>query len=106
MSKHRLVDLDQAIEEINDLVCSMSVCLNRSEYEGMKNMKRRILNVLEDLPFIQPEPKPISYMDCSDALLKMWIDNVLTDGEYNRIMDKLNAFKRLQMKGDSDGKVD
>jgi hypothetical protein len=24
-------------------------------------------------------------------MLKMWIDNVLTDGEYNRIMDKLNA---------------
>jgi hypothetical protein len=35
--------------------------------------------------------KPISYTDCSNAMLKMWIDDVLTDGEYNKIMDKLNA---------------
>ena len=29
----------------------------------------------------------ITYQDCADAMLKMWIENVLTDGEYNRIMD-------------------
>lgn len=34
--------------------------------------------------------EPISYLDCSNAMLKMWMDNVVTDGEYNRIMDKLN----------------
>ena len=39
----------------------------------------------------QEEVKPISYYDCSNAMLEMWMDNVLTDGEYNRIMDKLNA---------------
>ncbi len=37
------------------------------------------------------EIKPIGYRECSDAMLKMWMDNVLTDGEYYRIMDKLNA---------------
>lgn len=37
------------------------------------------------------EIKPIGYKECSDAMLKMWMDNVLTDGEYYRIMDKLNA---------------
>ena len=42
--------------------------------------------------------EPISYQDCSNAMLKMWTDNVLTDGEYNRIMDKLNA----KYRGDSD----
>jgi hypothetical protein len=42
-------------------------------------------------PSAQPEIKPIEYHDCANAMLKMWIDNVLTDGEYNRIMDKLNA---------------
>lgn len=36
------------------------------------------------------DAKEISYADCSDALLKMWMDNVITDGEYNRIMEKLN----------------
>ena len=35
--------------------------------------------------------EPITYADCANAMMKMWIDNVLTDGEYNRIMDKLNA---------------
>lgn len=35
------------------------------------------------------EPKEISYQDCSNALLKMWMDNVLTDGEYYRIIDRL-----------------
>lgn len=48
---------------------------------------------LLSLPSAEPEIKPISYMDCANALLMMWIDNVLTDGEYNRIMDKLNAMK-------------
>ena len=36
------------------------------------------------------EVKPIDYQTCADAMLKMWMENVLTDGEYNRIMDKLN----------------
>ena len=35
--------------------------------------------------------KPISYQDCANAMLMMWMDDVVTDGEYNRIMDKLNA---------------
>jgi len=39
----------------------------------------------------EPEVEPISYQDCANAMMKMWIDNVITDGEYNRIMDKLNA---------------
>ena len=34
--------------------------------------------------------KPIDYQDCAYAMLKMWMENILTDGEYNRIMDKLN----------------
>ena len=36
------------------------------------------------------EEKEIGYHECSDALLKMWMDNVLTDKEYDRIMNKLN----------------
>lgn len=42
----------------------------------------------------QPEVKPIDYQDCANAMLKMWMDNIVTDGEYNRIMDKLNAHWR------------
>ena len=43
------------------------------------------------LPSAHPEQHEIGYSECASAMLKMWIDNVLTDGEYSRIMDKLNA---------------
>lgn len=49
-----------------------------------------IVDALKQLPPIQPEPHEIGYDDCSNALLKMWMDNVLTDGDYYRIADKLN----------------
>ena len=42
-------------------------------------------------PTVEPEPKAIGYRECANALLMMWMDNVLTDGEYGRIMDKLNT---------------
>lgn len=51
---------------------------------------------LVNLSSVQPEIKPIEYRDCANAMLKMWIDNVVTDGEYNRIMDKLNAHWRME----------
>lgn len=55
-----------------------------------------ILNVLQLIDWLKQVPQeddevePISYMDCSDAMLKMWMDDVVTDGEYRRIMNKLN----------------
>lgn len=50
-----------------------------------------VFNALLKLPSAQPETEEIGYAECANAMLKMWIDNVLTDGEYNRIMDKLNT---------------
>lgn len=35
-------------------------------------------------------PTKIGYNDCANAMLSMWMDNIVTDGEYNRIIDKLN----------------
>ena len=57
-----------------------------------------ILNVLQLIDWLKQVPQeddeievePISYVDCSNAMLKMWMDGVITDGEYRRIMDKLN----------------
>jgi hypothetical protein len=46
--------------------------------------------LIDEQPTIQPEPHEIGYKECANALLKMWMDNVLTDGEYYRIADKLN----------------
>jgi len=56
-----------------------------------KPVKMVAVSELESLPSTQPEPHEIGYPECANAMLKMWIDNVLTDGEYSRIMDKLNA---------------
>ena len=58
-----------------------------SSYVGYEMAEK----VVKQLPPIQPEPHEIGYDDCSNALLKMWMDNVLTDGEYYRIADKLNV---------------
>ena len=55
------------------------------------NQTEVILHHLEFMPSAQPEQHEIGYSECANAMLKMWIDNVLTDGEYRRIMDKLNA---------------
>ena len=65
-----------------------------------------VLNVLQLIDWLkqvpQEEPKEydteISYSDCSNAMLKMWIDDVISDGEYRRIMNRLN--KRLKEKAD------
>ena len=54
---------------------------------------RRILDAVKALPSAQPKIKPIDYRDCANAMLKMWIWDVLTDGEYYGIMDKLNKHK-------------
>ena len=56
--------------------------------------------ILDDVPAAQPEVRPIDYQDCSNAMLKMWMDNVVTDGEYNRIMDKLNTWELNRREGE------
>ena len=65
--------------------------------ESMEEMIDRI----KLLPSAQPEVKQISYTDCANAMLMMWMDKVLTDGEYNRIMDKLNEHEKK--KGEDNG---
>lgn len=32
----------------------------------------------------------ISYSDCANALLKLWMENIISDREYSRIMNRLN----------------
>ena len=52
-----------------------------------------LLKTLETIPtadVVPTEPQEIGYDQCANAMLKMWIDDVVTDGEYNRIMDRLN----------------
>jgi len=61
-----------------------------------KGLAKEIAKQINALPSAEPEIKPIGYNDCSNAMMKMWMDNVVTDGEYNRIMDKLNAYWRAK----------
>ena len=53
-------------------------------------MNRPIVDVIEAMPSIE-NTKPVGYSDCAKAMMRMWMDNVVTDGEYLRIMDRLNA---------------
>lgn len=51
---------------------------------------------IEHMPTIHPglreSQHEIGQSECTNAMLKMWLDNVVTDGEYFRIMEKLNAY--------------
>ena len=69
-----------------------------------RNQWRRDVDAIKAVPPAQPEIEPadIDYYYCSNAMLKMWIDDVLTDGEYNRIMDKLNKLEMERRTNDSD----
>lgn len=55
-------------------------------------------DAIEALPTIEVEhsakSREIGYSQCADALLKMWMDDVLADREYNRITEKLNKHYR------------
>jgi len=74
---------------MSDLISRQAAIDALSQYPFEKVVN--CVSIIEELPSAQPETKPIGYRDCANAMLKMWMDNVVTDGEYNRIMDKLNA---------------
>jgi len=42
----------------------------------------------------QTEPIKPTYKDCADVLLMLWTERIVTDGQYKRIMDRLNEWKR------------
>ena len=75
-----------ALDALEKIDCSDGVGISSLKCDAVEDA----VIAIKALPSAQSE---ITYQTCSDALLKMWMDNVLTDGEYNRIMDKLNAWK-------------
>ena len=73
------------------------------DWDGGYSLSRRadmIERAINNLPSARPEVKEIGYAECANAMLKMWIDNVLTDDEYNRIMDRLNAHHNAERRQD------
>lgn len=89
---HIIQDLPSAQPESSECISrSAAIDAVRTYYADECGNIDSIEELIEELPSAQPEIKPIEYRDCANAMLKMWMDNVVTDGEYNRIMDKLNA---------------
>jgi hypothetical protein len=83
------INRQAAIEALCDEYCGgRQDCKHYPKCENLK--------AIQNLPSAQPEIKPIEYRDCANAMLEMWMDNVVTDEEYNRIMDKLNAHWRME----------
>lgn len=80
---------------MNDLISRQDVLKILSS----KNAAWDAYDKVKLLPSAQLDPQEIGYWECSNALLKMWIDNVLTDGEYYRIADKLNTYWKDKIRG-------
>ena len=74
--------------------------LRNAAWLGSNEDREKVEEAIETLASAQPEIKPIDYQDCANAMLRMWMDKVVTDGEYNRIMDKLSAFWRTSDESD------
>lgn len=53
--ENNLIDRQEAIDAIENLVSSMSVCINVDEYHGMRDMKYRALKAINELPSAQPD---------------------------------------------------
>ena len=67
------------------------------QHQGPPGGARKIIAEAPAADVVPTEPQEIGYDQCANAMLKMWMDNVVTDGEYNRIMDRLN---KLYFSGD------
>lgn len=67
----------------SELTGTIYICYGREKVDVTEQAVKMVKAVQEF--------KPITYTDCANAMMKMWIDNVLTDRQYNAIMDKLNA---------------
>lgn len=59
--------------------------------------KTELYDIIEQIPTIRPVIKPLlDYRDCAEAMLKLWAAKVVTDEEYNNIMDRLNVRMGVQ----------
>lgn len=87
-----LVGRQDAIEVLDEYFDRIGKLKRRGLTKGERAISLDVVGAIRTLPSAQPEPHEIGYSECANSMLKMWIDNVLTDGEYSHIMDKLNAY--------------
>lgn len=50
ISKKDAISRKEAIKEVSNLVDTMSICISKDECMGMRSMKRRVIEVLTELP--------------------------------------------------------
>jgi hypothetical protein len=86
-----LISRQGTIDRINEYIEEYSEIDSDGNHSEKWCAMQEAKMIIENMPPAQPEQHEIGYSECANSMLKMWIDNVLTDGEYNRIMDKLNA---------------
>lgn len=60
MKNDRLISLNAALDEVESLVDTMSVCVSMEECKGMRSMKQRVLERLKALPPAQPGWIPVT----------------------------------------------
>lgn len=63
MSEQRLIDAKKAIESIDEIVCSMSVCINSDYCNGMRAMKKAAIRAIEK----QPTVDAVQVCRCKDC---------------------------------------
>ena len=79
---------------MDDLISRHAVIIQLSHNKN-KGDEEWELAVENDIQTVWKIPTAtVGYTYCANALMKLWMENIITDGQYSSIMDKLNlAFK-------------
>ena len=89
MTKQRIIELLEIEHECMLRGAHDECDRNCAECELVQD-DNELHEMYTDVIALLKEQNHITYRDCSDALLMLWMDSIITDGEYNRIMDRLN----------------
>lgn len=85
----RRQDMFNAVEKL-DIIPSVDGMGIPTDTEDFRVQFLGTVLKVEPADVVPTESQEIGYGQCANAMLKMWMDNVVTDREYNRIMDRLN----------------
>lgn len=56
----KLISQQAAIEAVENITSSMSVCVNSDECRGMKRMQKQAIAEIENLPSAEPDPSQVA----------------------------------------------
>lgn len=91
-------DRNQVIYDLERCVCKVpDACIDCSKHRTVVPLECMEELMKDALELLKEQPNEIGYHEKSDALLKMWMDDDITDGEYGKIMNRLN--KKVKQDG-------